>query len=468
MRRSEPENMPSREIDVAETTEEKLRREVEELRRRLRQQGGGGHDGPPGSPWNPSGVTIWAIFLGVAVLVAVAFFAGYIPLQKRQSLLVGEAKEAEQSLPRAEVIQVSRSASKSELDLPGNIQAFTEAPILARADGYIKRRMVDIGDHVRAGQPLAEIEAPELDQQVLQARASLQQAQAALEQVQANYEQGKATLDLARVTAERWSALAAQGIVSRQDNDQYQAQYQAQTANVDALQKAIAAQRSAIAAAEANVARLNEVQNYRVVKAPFDGVVTLRNVDVGALVSTGSTLLFRIAQTATLRAYVNVPQANASFIRPGQAARLTVANLPGRFFVGAVARSSSSLDPSSRTLLVEVEVPNPDGALLPGMYAQVDLSNPRPNAPLLVPGDALVARAEGTQVALVRADHTVHLQKIVVGRDYGDRLEILDGLQEGDMVIANPGELAREGIQVDPVFAVEKPKAPAASQNAAK
>jgi RND family efflux transporter MFP subunit len=461
--------MPPREIDVAETTEEKLRREVQDLRRQLRQQqGGGGHEGPPGSPWNPSGVTIWAIFLGVAVLVAIAFFAGYIPLQKRTALLAGEAKEAEQSLPRAEVIQVSRSASKSELNLPGNIQAFTEAPILARADGYIKRRMVDIGDHVRAGQPVAEIEAPELDQQVQQARANLQQTQAALEQYQANYQQGKANLELARITAERWSSLAGQGVVSRQDNDQYQAQYQAQTANVEALEKAIAAQRSTIAAAQANLARLDDMQGYRVVKAPFDGVITQRNVDIGALVSTGTTLLYRIAQTATLRAYVNVPQANASFIRPGQAARLTVTNLPGRFFVGTVARSSDSLDPNSRTLLVEIQVPNPDGALLPGMYAQVDLSNPRPNAPLLVPGDALVARAEGTQVALVRADHTVHLQKITVGRDYGDRLEILGGLQEGDMIIANPGELAREGIQVDPVFAAEKPKGPAASKDAGK
>ena len=201
----------------------------------------------------------------------------------QQELVVQETQQSEDAPVRVDVIEVNRGSAKSELELPGNIQASTEAPILARADGYIKRRMVDIGDRVRAGQPLAEIEAPEVDQQIRQARAALQQAQAAQEQSTANLAQGKATMELARVTADRWSALAAQGVVSKQENDQYQAQYQAQTANVQALEKAIAAQRSNVAAAEANLARLDEVQSYRVVKAPFDGVITLRNVDVGAL-----------------------------------------------------------------------------------------------------------------------------------------------------------------------------------------
>jgi RND family efflux transporter MFP subunit len=355
------------------------------------------------------------------------------------------------------------------LELPGNIQAITEAPILARADGYLKSRMVDIGDRVRAGQPLAEIEAPELDQQLRQARASLQQGQAALEQAQAaleqalaNYEQGKSNLELARVTAQRWGDLGKAGIVSRQDNDQAQAQYQAQTSNVLALEKAITAQRSNVAAAranvtaaEANVARLDEIQSYRVVKAPFDGVITLRNVDVGALVTTGTTLLFRVAQTGTLRAYVNVPQTNASSIRVGQPAQLSASNLPGRHFRGTVARTASALDPTSRTLLVEVDVPNPEGALFPGMYAQVDFNSARTNPPLLVGGDALIVRADGTQVAVVRPDHTVHLQKIVVGRDLGAQLEVLSGLQVGDTIIANPGDVAREGAKVEPVDAAK-------------
>ena len=197
-------------------------------------------------------------------------------------------------------------------------------------------------------------------------------------------------------------------------------------------------QRSNVAAAQANVARLDKMQSYRVVQAPFDGVITLRNVDVGALVNAGNTLLYRIAQTDTLRTYVNVPQTNADSIQPGQPAILTVSNLPGRQFTGTVARTANALDPSSRTLLVEVQVPNADNALLPGMYAQVDLSSVRADPPLLVPSDALIVRADGAQVAVVRPDHTVHLQKIEVGRDYGDRLEVLNGLSEGDTIVSNP------------------------------
>ena len=455
------------ETQLAETTEERLRREVEDLKRQLQEQKGPGssHAGLAARPWNPSAITLWSIFLGVTVLIIVAFFAGYIPLQKRQILIRAEAREQGEALPRVEVIEVGRSSRKSELEMPGNIQAITEAPILARANGYIKRRMVDIGDRVQAGQPLAEIEAPELDQQVSQAKANLEQARAALEQSLANYEQGKSNLELAHVTAQRWTTLAAEGIVPRQENDQYQAQYQAQTAGVQALEKAVAAQRSNVAAAEANVAGLDEVQSYRVVKAPFDGVVTLRNVDVGALVNAANTLLFRVAQTGTLRTYVNVPQTNASSIRVCQPASLSVSSLPGRHFPGTVARTANSLDPATRTMLVEIQVPNPDGALLPGMYTQVDLSSSRTNPPLLVPGDALIVRADGTQVAVVRSDHTVHLQRIQVGRDYGDNLEVIGGLQLGDMLIANPGDAVLEGVKVEPV-PVEKASEKTAPKNA--
>jgi RND family efflux transporter MFP subunit len=459
MRYTEPNQPGSEEIAVRETTEERLRKEVEDLKRQLHEHKGlvhGSSHSALAKPWHPSALTIWSLFLGVIVLIVVAFFAGYIPLQKRKALVGSQAQEQEQALPRVEVIEVGRSSRISELQLPGNIQAVTEAPILARADGYIQRRLVDIGDRVQAGQPVAEIEAPELDQQVRQAKANLQQAQAALEQALANDQQGKSNLELARVTAQRWASLVAQGVVSKQDNDQYQAQYQAQIAGVQSLEKAIAVQRANIAAAEANLARLDEMQAYRVVKAPFAGVITLRNVDVGALVNSGSTLLYRIAQTGTLRTYVNVPQTNASSIRPGQPARLSIASLPGRYFTGTVARTANSLDPTSRTMLVEVQVPNADGALLPGMYAQVDLSSARMNAPLLVPGGALMVRADGTQVAVVRPDSTVHLQKIEVGRDYGDRLEVIRGLQEGDRIIANPNDAAREGVKVDAVAVTEK------------
>lgn len=445
------------ELHLAETTEERLRKEIEDLKRQLREQNSPEpvRAGLTAKPWHPSSVTLWSIFLGVAVLILLAFFAGYIPLQRRQTLIRNQALEQEQALPRMEVIEVGLSVRKGDLQLPGNIQAIAEAPILARANGYIKRRMVDIGDRVSAGQPLAEIEAPEVDQQVSQAKAELEQARAALEQSLASYQQGKSNLELARVTAERWNTLAGEGIVPRQENDQYQAQFQAQTAGVQALENAVAAQRSNVAAAEANLAGLNEVQGYRVVKAPFDGLVTLRNMDVGALVNAGSTLLFRVAQTGTLRTYVNVPQTNANSVRVGQTAVLSISALPGRSFPGTVARTAKALDPASRTMLTEIRVPNPNGVLLPGMYAQVDLSSPRTNPPLLIPGDSLIIRADGTQVAVIRSDHTVHLQKIQIGRDYGDNLEVISGLELGDMVIANPSDAVVEGVKIEPVL-VEK------------
>jgi RND family efflux transporter MFP subunit len=445
-----------------ETVQERLRQENDALRRQLRElqerDRDTGHGGPPTKLWRPSALTIACLFLAATVVLIMAFLAGYIPLAKRQNLIRAESRQQEEALPRMEVIQVGLSSRASETEFPGNIQAVTEAPVLARASGYVRRRLADIGDRVKAGQMLAEIEAPELDADVRQAKAASQQARAALDQALANYEQGKSDMEFARVTAERWSRLSKQGVVSRQDDDQYRTQYQSRVAALQSLEKAIAVQRSNIAAADASLARLEEMESYRVVKAPFDGVITLRNVDVGALVNSGSTLLYRIAQTATVRTYVNVPQANADSVRAGQAATLRVSNLPGRVFEGNVARTANALDPASRTLLVEIHVPNPDGLLLPGMYAQVDLSSERSHPPLLIPSDALIVRAEGALVALLRPDHTVHLQKVNVGRDYGDRLEVVSGLREGDTIIPNPGDTAAEGMRIDPVPAVEKTK----------
>ena len=431
---------------------EALKRQIQELKT---TGNGDSHAGQSRKVWHPSAITIWAIFLAVVVLVVVAFLTGYTPLLKRREVIAGEAHEQERALQRVEVIEVRRSLDKSTIELPGNIQAITEAPILARADGYLVRRMVDIGDRVRTGQPLAEIEAPEVDDQILQAKASLQQTQAAVDQAVANWERGQADEDLAKVTAERWSALLAKGVVSRQENDRYQSEYRSLVAATKALEKALAAQRSNVAAAEANLSRLDKVQGYRLVKAPFDGVITLRNVDVGALVTAGNTLLFRVAQVATLRIYLNVPQSNASDVRTGRTARVSVSNLPGREFTGVVARTANSLDPASRTLLVEVQVPNADGALMPGMYARVDLIGAGSNNPLRIPSDALIVRAEGTEVALVRDGHTVHLQKIEVGRDYGDHIDVIGGLSEGQSIIANPGDVVREGLEVQPVSAAK-------------
>jgi RND family efflux transporter MFP subunit len=435
---------------MSESNEQQLQRKIDQLERELREQREQ-HPSVPTHRWQPSRLTITALFLGFVVLFAGAFLAGYIPLQRREASVRAAADEHAKGLPRMEVMQVGRALNQGELRLPATIQAITEAPILARADGYLKSRTVDIGDDVRAGQALAEIDAPEVDQQVRQAEAAVEQAQASIEQSQASLEQGKANRDLARVTADRWKTLVAQGVVSRQENDQYQAQLVAQDANVQALEKAVSAQRSNLAASKANLGRLHEVQGYRVVKAPFDGVITMRNVDIGALVSTGTTLLYRIAQTGTLRSYVNVPQSNANSIHAGQAAELTLSNFPGRIFRGTVARTASVLDPASRTMLVEVDVPNADGALFPGMYAEVDLSNSRRNLPLVVPASALIVRSDGAQIAVVNGDGMVHLQKVTIGRDYGDRAEILKGLEEGTTILSVPGEMAREGIKIEPV-----------------
>lgn len=450
MQYTEPDPLQTR---TSETVEEKLRRENRELKRQLEELKGPGHGASPRHLWQPSATTIWAIFLGAAVLIAIAFFAGYIPLQKRRAVVLGEAHDEQQALPRVEVITVGRSTRQSGLQLPGNIQPITEAPVLARADGYVQKRLVDIGDRVKAGQTLAEIDAPELTDQVTQAKAAVRQSEAALEQATANVQQGRTDMELARVMARRSGQLVAKGAVSKQDDDQAQAQYNSKLAALQSLEKAIEVQRANINAAQSNLARLEKMQSYCVVQAPFDGVITLRNVDVGALVNSGSTLLYRIAQMGTLRTYLNVPQTYADSIKAGQPAILTVSNLPGREFQGQVARSASALDPSSRTLLVEVHVPNADGALLPGMYAQVELRSVRAEAPLLVPSDALIVRSDGAQVAVVRPDRTVHLQKIEVGRDYGDRLEVVKGLREGDMLISNPGDTVREDLKVDAVAA---------------
>jgi RND family efflux transporter MFP subunit len=391
------------------------------------------------------------LLLAAAIFLA-AFFVGYIPHHRRELQITAEASVQNESLPDVTVVTARNGSAMGELVLPGNIQAVTEAPILARAEGYVVHRYVDIGDRVMPGQLLADIEAPDLDQQVKQSQAAVEQAQADLARADAALEQGKANASIAKVTATRWDNLVKKGAVSKQENDQYQAQYEAQSANVKALERAVDAAKGNITAMQANVGRLTEMQGYLKVRAPFAGVVTLRNVDVGTLVNTGSTMLFRIAQTNLLRTYLNVPQANASDLHAGQLASLATPELPERKFTGAVTRTANALDPSSRTLLVEVQVPNPDNKLLPGMYVEVDLNVPRKDPPLLLPSDTLSVRPEGTMVAVVDPSNKVHFQRVVIGRDYGSQIEILAGLNAGQHVIANPNDSVQEGVKVHPVM----------------
>jgi RND family efflux transporter MFP subunit len=428
-----------------ENTEERLRAEIEELKRRLEERH---HGSASGRRHRPSATTLFVLAALAVVALVSAFFLGYLPQSSRQTALAKEAQESGLADPLVNVAVVQRSSSKSELVLPGSIQAVTEAPILARASGYIAKRYADIGDRVKEGDLLAEIEAPELVQQVRQAKAGLDQASSGLEQATANLQQGKTNADMARITAERWGSLVQKGAVARQDADTYQSQYDAQRSNVQALEKAVNVAKSNVNVAEANLGRLTEMQGYLKVRAPFAGVITLRNVDTGALVNDGSTLMFRIAQTERLRTYVNVPQADATSVHVGQAANLKIPDLPSKSFIGTVTRTANSLDPSTRTLLAEVQVPNESGQLLPGMYAEVNFTTPRAEPPLVIRGDTLVVRADGPQVAILGPGERVHFQHVQLGRDYGDRVEVLAGLEEGQRLVINPGDSVRENTKV--------------------
>src|ERR1035441_733550 len=281
-------------MNEVQSNEERLRSEIEDLRRRLAASQS---HGPAVERKGPT-------FRTFAVLVSLAlagYFLGYLPRQQREMALAQESKAGGEALPVVNVALVERSLAKGNLVLAGNIEAVTEAPVLARSSGYILKRYVDIGDRVREGQVLAEIEAPELDQQIAQAKATVEQAHSNIEQTQAALEQGRSNAALAKVTADRQQQLFVKDVISRQDNDTAQMQYAAQQANVQALEKAVNAARGSASAVEANLARINDLKNYLTVRAPFTGVITVRGIDVGALVNEGSTLLFRIAQTGRLR-----------------------------------------------------------------------------------------------------------------------------------------------------------------------
>lgn len=450
---------------------EGLRQKIEQLEREvqsLRQ----GHpmphiDAPEYTRPKPRTSLLRALGLGLAAVLILAFAAGFLPRLRRQKVLAAETQQAITDKPVVPAAVVTRAPKETTLLLPGTLQAITEAPVLSRADGYVKRRYADIGDHVTQGQVLADIEAPELAQQVNQAAAALDQTRAALEQAKANLNQGAANRELSRVTAVRYGNLVKRGIVSRQENDTYQARFQADEAAVNSLQKAVSAAQNSVSASEANLARLKQMFSYLRVRAPFAGVITLRNVEQGTLIAAGNTMLYRIAQTGTLRTFINAPQVNASAMRDGQTAQIEFSELPGKIFEGKVARSSGSLDPATRTLLVEVQVANPKGELLPGMYATVTIRAVREDPPLLIPSEALIARADGTLVAAVDASSTVHYLPVRVGRDTGSEIEVLSGLREGMKVVVNPNDRVREGVVVDAQpFQRPRTGSPATGRNA--
>ncbi len=529
---------------------------------------------------------LWRIALITLAVLAVLLLIGLVPRLLRGPQIKKDTAQAKNTTPTVSVTGVQAATASDDLTLPGNIQAVQQTAIVARASGYVQRWYADIGDKVKAGQLLATISTPDVDQQVTQARAQVSQTQAAAQQAladvngqqsnlaqsqanasraEAQYQQArtdlaraqaalaqaqegaaqqraqlaqaKANLTLAQVTARRYQNLLSEGAIDQQTTDQAVASYVTNQANVQALsaslraslanvraftsavgssranvkayadgiragqaavgaaaanvraaRAAASASQSNIRAAQANVARLASLQGFNRVTAPFSGVITARNVDAGAFISSSggplggggsvgdasagastqgaaasgnplgggsspggggqSGSLFSLAQTNALRVYVNIPQTYIGVVSAGQPVDITVQELLGQKFKGTISRAAGALDPSSRTLVSEVRLPNPNGTLTPGMFAQVHLHIAHPPGAVIIPGGALVTSADGTQVILVDKNSKLHFQRITLGRDLGKTLEVTQGLSVGQQIVATPSDDLKEGQTV--------------------
>jgi len=354
-----------------------------------------------------------------AVVAALALFIGGMPRLAAHGTVARQTDAL--AVPTVAVVTPTKAPAQQMLVLPGNVEAFQEANIYARTSGYLHRWYSDIGTRVKRGDLLADIDAPELDAELAQARSDAATASA-------NY-------DIARVTAARWQEMLKDDAVSRQSSEE----------NVSTMK----AKQAMLAAAQANVGRLAQLQSFEKVTAPFDGVITVRNVDTGALIDAGNggtpAALFRLAETDRLRVFVDVPQDQAADVVAGAEASLALPQYPGRSFIGSVARTSGAIDAGSRTLRVEVDMDNPDGAVLPGAYAQVSLPLSAAKPGLSLPANALLFRPAGVQVAVVNAKGAVQLRTVTLGRDFGARVEIRSGLNGDERVIVNPGDAVSAG-----------------------
>ena len=375
----------------------------------------------PQGQQRPQKKLLWA--LGAVVLcVAGIVFLGIRSRVAAESRLKNATNQA--ATPVVQVIYPQPGAPTQEIVLPGSTQAFIDTPIYARTNGYLKRWYFDIGARVKQGQLLAEIETPEIDQQ--------------LEQARSDFETAEANLQLAKTTADRWQFLVKSGSVSKQETDQAVSN--------------LAGMKAAADASAANVRRLEQLQSFERIYAPFDGVVTQRNTDVGDLIDAGASAqpqqLFHMAAIHDLRVYVPVPEVYAPAARVGASADLTLDEYPGETFRGKLVRTSNSIDASSRTLLVEVDVENPAGKLLPGAYVFVHLKVPIEARSVTIPSSALLFRREGLQVGLVR-NGQADLVPVKIGRDYGSTVEIVSGLQASDQVILDPADSLVSGAPVE-------------------
>lgn len=366
--------------------------------------------------------SIGFIAIGVVILLFVSGMVAVISRANEHRELVSDTNRL--AIPSVTVVQAKGESASEELILPATVQAYIESPIFARTNGYLQKWYQDIGSRVTKGQPLADIDTPEVDQELLQARAARQQVSAQLE--------------LAKVSSDRWANLRKSDSVSQQEADQQSSAYTQAQAN--------------LAAADANVRRLEQLESFKHIYAPFSGVLTKRNIDMGALVNSGNgganREMFDVAQIDPLRVYVSVPQTNAADIHRGQKAHLELNEFPGQKFEGTVVRTADSIDPATRTLLTEIDVPNKQGTILPGAYAQVHFGVKVSGTHLTVPGNALLFRGEGPRAAVVGSDNHVHLNPVTIGRDYGTSVEILSGVSETDKIVLNPPDSLEEGEQV--------------------
>jgi RND family efflux transporter MFP subunit len=357
----------------------------------------------------------------VVIIVAGIVVMGVVPRLRAKAALRTETTNL--AIPTVVVIHAKHGDPEQEIVLPGNIQAFEDAPIYARTNGYLKKWYVDIGANVKSGQLLAEIETPEVAQQLLVARADLNTAQA--------------NMNLSKITADRFDGLKNTDAVSKQDVDNAHGDFEAKKAMVSA--------------AGSNVKRLEETEAFNKIYAPFDGIITARNTDVGQLIDSGSggaaKELFHIRSTRVLRVYINVPQQYSQAAKPGLTADLTLAEFPGRRFKGQLVRTSKAIDQASRTLLVEVDVNNTAGELLPGAYAGVHLKLPEGVPTFILPVNTLIFRSQGLQIATV-ANGKASLVPIVLGRDFGSEVEVVSGLTGQENVMVNPPDSLVEGEQV--------------------
>jgi RND family efflux transporter MFP subunit len=374
-----------------------------------------------------------------AVLIVIGAVVGLVPRSLHRTALRAETREL--AIRTVSVVSPAPGKNAAGLTLPAEAKALVEAPIYARTSGYLKRYLVDIGSQVKAGDLLAEIDTPELNQELAQSRAQLAQAEAALA--------------LAKTTDSRWADLLKSSSVSEQEAAEKKADLELKSATVEA--------------ARANVRRLEELQSFERVTAPFAGTITARGTDVGQLVASGGgSELFRLAQTGTLRVFVRVPQTAAQGVAPGQTAELTIPELPGRVFPAKVVRTSGAVSADSRTLLTELEVDNSRGEILAGTYVQVRLTEAKLAPTLTLPSNTLLFRSEGPQVGVVGADGKVELRRIALGRDFGPTIEVLEGVGTTDRVILNPPDSLVGGTTVHVAEAAKEPadKAPPTAASA--